>query len=374
MRKGQVLAAIAGAMTMAAGSAAMAAGHLGNNFNPNVPTDGFFHPSFEDPTFVTGSTTELAMPTLCSTANVDCSTIASGDNFLQVQIKDQRDTTAGRGAGYDTAETFVLTMIKEGEADTDPNAFIDQSYIKISFNNGGNNQADQGIAHRQVISSTEARAGLSPETFLSGSEINTGWAVGKTVTTDANGNVTGEVLNPDLLTNVAIVQELTAPGSDTLNDDFESNFYYEAITEAPSTVTNPGFKLDITQVTGLQQTGSGGQATDNQVFALAERSGSSFSTASHTAGTGGIDLAWNAGDDIKGIWLGQQVDVRDTGAVNAVNTYFGYASFTNNTTAPSDPFFSSDFGQSNAASAWLWDTATFGSAPCMADPSGGPTC
>lgn len=246
-------------------------------------------------------------------AGFTCTTINSGDGFLQANVTDGTDA-------------FVQTIITDSASTCTGTAcaFSDENFVKTSGTAGSN-----GIAAKQ--SSTDAALG-----FSSSVEINTGWAL------------TGQ--------SVDINQTLTDAGTAGTGDEFDTTFDL-AINLHPTTGVQTGKSMNIGQDVKL-----GVGTTDSQVFDVRERSGDlSVATGSNNIG-GGAATTWALGNDVMMTWISQNVDIGGAGS-----SLFAFQSLENITTAPGVPetVFSTTANDPTAAPfEWLGDeVSTFGAAP-----------
>ena len=331
-----------------------------------------------------GAIDETAGGICAKTDLYTCSVVASGSGFKQVNVTEK--AAASDGVSY--IMTIVTDQSATGTAGgtgtigtgTGDLAFADVSFVRMKLTLGGDSgNGTSGITARQKISDG---AGTG-KTFVSESDINTGWAAG----TDAN---------------IKITQQLNDDGNlvDAVNftgDDFSSGFIYSSKNHA-ETGNREGFEMSIDQVAGLASaqydpvagnpTRPHASAADVQVFALREKQGS-FLTTSNTdsdraANTSGIDLdttdgstpvTWTAdtatydattgalltgtvGDDVKAIWIGQEINLGTSTDLGngSLGSSFGYVSFESKDaagTVVSDNAFG--FSETNSQSAWVWD-------------------
>jgi len=338
MKKGFRIAAMAGALSMAMSGAVSAASDL----------------SFGGWT-ATGGDIGHSSATVCTNVNFDCSVVAAGAGFKQLQV------SPSAASGVTTGESYIMTIVTDqtasGSYDANDLGFFDVSFVKMQMNLGGNgNTNENGIFAQQNIS--EVTTGGTDTSFTSTTDISTGWALA------ANSPVT-------------ISQTLVDNGNTALNgDDFSSNFNYASDNLADGTRT--GFEMSIDQKAGLASAGQAASEQDVQTFALRERQGTKLqSPGSQTLGAN--TATWAAGDDAKAIWLGQSINLDtqlDQGG-NTLGSTFGYLSFDNVAdAAPAATEFG--FAATKAERPWQWDAAAFNigtsGQPCLADPTGGAAC
>jgi hypothetical protein len=358
MQKGFRIGAVAGALSIAMSGSAFAATDL----------------SFGGWS-VSGGNISTSGATVCaSTSAYNCSIVASGSGFAQVQLTPK--STSGT--------PYIMTIITDQNANStgigDPGlGFYDVNFVQSS--NGGTTTTQNGILGQQSISSV-GNTGFSPETsFKSTTNLATGWAQTQTGA------------NPITITQNIVDNANTSSTA----DDFSTGFYF---TQAADASGNPtGFEMTIDQSSGLNTPGqpdTGSGIANVQAFAYRERAGSMLSGGSVDLGsdsngnprsltwTGGGNLA--TGNDVKAIWLGQSVDVSNTDASGtvipggALASTFGYLSFDNVADSATAPISASSLGGTISGPA-VWNTdGTPGTTsefningntkPCLADPTG----
>ena len=338
MHKSLKLAALAGALSMVMGGSAMSA---------NLIFDGWT---------VAGGTIDAkgTSGSICATnSGYDCSTVASGSGFTQVQVT---PNTAGSVVG----ESYIMTIVTDQNADGQPGngslGFYDVSFVKMKLSLGGNGDNNEnGIAAQQKISEvTLSTGGGTATSFDSTTDINTGWSTAATP--------------------VSITQTLVDNGDAlTAGDNFDSKFNYQSSNDVDG--LRDGFAMSIDQVAGLASAADSNSFDDVQVFALRERQGALLATANNTGvNLGGGNVNWGAGEDIKAIWLGQTINLGgNTPQAGSLGSQFGYLSF-ENVSGGTGPITEFGFAATNANSAWVWDPAfNIGSGsgtPTICDPSG----
>jgi len=341
MRKSLTITSIAGVVSMMLAGAVSAAEH----------------PGFGGWRVDNGAITGTADGDICSSTSIyECSIIADGDGFVQRQVS-LRDGS--------TNESFIQTIVTDQTASGAPGAdlgFYDVTFVKMSMNLGaGTNTTQNGIAGQQVILDTSSGPN---QLFESVTEITTGWAQA-----EAAAGVTAPI---------TISQTLEDLGDTTTQgDDFISNFTYDASLNADG--VRDGFKLDLDQTVGLAA--NGGSETDTQVFAFRQLEGTLNQSAnpSGVALVGQQEMTWAAGDNIKAIWLGQEVDLSTAagtgggggGGSTMMGSSFGYVAFQNVTTG-GDAITEFGFGNKNSGSAWVW-SPEFGDTPCI-NPDAAGVC
>jgi len=338
MHKSFKLAALAGALSMFVGGSAVAVNH-------DLAFDGW--------TVDNGNINENGVGTssVCSGGAYDCSTIAAGLGFKQIQV-----TAVAGTPGAVAGDSYIMTIVTDQNANTgDTNFFSDVSFVRMKLNVGGGggtsvNNNENGISSRQTIS--EISGVGSSASFDSTTDINTGWSVSGTP--------------------IVISQRLRDDGDTTTpGDDFRSAFDYTSQNDAdPNSATfgdRTGFTLSVDQTAGLASAGDPLSAEDTQVFALREVQGT-LSTQGGSVALSGGTASWVAGDDVKAIWLGQTINLDSlSSSIGGLGSSFGYLSF-ENIDSGVNPTTEFGFGASNAAGAWAWEEATFGPAPTLTTP------
>ncbi|MDH5257188.1 MAG: hypothetical protein OEX07_04250 [Gammaproteobacteria bacterium] len=279
---------------------------------------------------------------VCVDAAYTCSVVASGAGFKQVSVSNALDPSDN--------VSYIMTIVTDQNAGDATGVqrgdlgFSDVSFVKMKLTLGGASDAgESGITASQIIKDTGTGT-----TFSSTTDINTGWAA----TADAN---------------VRIAQNLFEDGGTPgafAGDDFKSGFTYASNNDATSGVAT-GFEIKIDQTAGLASgTQTDPSANDVQVFALREKSGDMLTSAKATPGIDLTDnniadgVTWVAGNDIKAIWIGQQINLGTSTDLLAgsLGSSFGYLSFDNlSNDAPAQTAFG--FGSKNSTSAWVWDDA-----------------
>jgi len=261
-----------------------------------------------------------------------CETINSGDGFLQANVTEDADPT----------NVFVQTIITDSGASCDNTstfcAFTDENFVKTD---GTSN----GIAAKQSSNDTALN-------FNSSVEINTGWAL--TVASPPPSVVINQGLSDD------------PDGTASNGDEFTTTFNLQVNLDSGGTQT--GKSMDIAQDVGL-----GAGTTDNQGFAVRERSGDLLgASGSSTLGGNTVDWAQDVGtpansDDVMVTWISQDVDIGGAGS-----SLFAFQSVENKSGTSSTPDnLVSDFSTTAndpTLPPFDWDTssdvdATFGAAP-----------
>ncbi len=353
MQKGFRITALAGALSMALSGVATAANH-------DLTFGGWS---------VTGGQVDHTTADVCLNANYDCTVVAAGDGFKQIQVSPSATNTT-----TPSTDSYVMTVVTDQGANGSYGAgdlgFYDVSFVKMQMNLGGVQSNNvNGIFAEQSIAETTTTGTTGATSFDSSTNISTGWATA--------------TASP-----VTISQTLKDAGDTSLpGDDFMSGFMYESDND-PTTGTRTGFQMSIDQIAGLQSANQPASANDIQSFALRERQGTKMNgVAPGSIALGGGTMEWGANpsqtDDIKAIWLGQSINldsVSQNANQGALGSSFGYLSFDN--LADATPVIS-DFGfsASRANSAWEWGevggdptTGPFNfnglGTPCIADPTG----
>ncbi len=334
MRKGFQVAALASALSLVMGGAALAATKADLQF-------GGWDVSGPDATINVGA------GTVCE-VDFTCSTVAQGAGFIQLQLNSNATEPSEAGVSY--IMTIVTDQDASGNAGELP--FEDVSFVQMRISTSGTPAPNvNGIFSQQKI--TEE---VGNTVFTSESAITSGWAA-------------TEASNP-----VAISQTLVDKGPTTsIGDDFDTTFYYVSSNDAAG--VRDGFAMSIDQSAGLESATSL-SPTDVQVFAFRERQGKLLA-APGSVPLNGETLDWVATDDVKATWIGQKIAL-GTGT-GSLGGDFGFLSFQNVTT----PKTISEFGftTANSTSASAWHEAFVvappvapdflpGGAPCITDPSG----
>lgn len=280
-----------------------------------------------------------------------CSVIAEGNGFQQV------------GLSHATYGNFIRTVVDDGTGN-----FTDETFVKQSLNVGGtgntNSINENGIVGQQTINEVTGGTTFNTETVL-----GSGWGLAYT---SANG--------------VDINQTLEQQGlSTTTGDDFKTEFRFQnhlvnnGTTEAPNWEQD-GFQMQIDQSAGLET--GGGSATDVQVFTLRQVEGSYLASAGNATLPGSQSLGYTAGDNMKVVWVGQNVDLTTgtTGNTTPLGSMFGYQAYQKEDAAGGTTrisyfnlFDTGPFQDGSGTVYWDSNLNAFGSTPCTTDPSGA-TC
>lgn len=250
-----------------------------------------------------------------------CSPAVTGDGFYQRQVDD--------GAG----NSYFQTIITDKGVSGGPGglSFSDESFVKTG-NTGG--LADKSSISDQSIS------GSLTETFNTSTELNTGWAA----------PVGGD--------EVKIYQGIVADEASA--EDFRTDFWLAQLgaSGANGKLMRITSRVDIELATGAVQD-----------FVLVDKNGTDY-VADGSVTAGGDTVNWTgATDNIKAIWVGQ-----DMANVVGVNQQFGYTSYENISGNSTSGFqFADEFSLTSSA-ATNWNTAdpAAGWGSLATDGTGGP--
>lgn len=224
-------------------------------------------------------------------AGYTCGAAVTGDGFFQRQIVD--NATGGK--------TYFQTIITDtGATATQPNlgtlSFADESFVQTQNTAGG-------ILDKQRLSETSGA-----DTFSGSTSIQSGWA----------GNV------------VTLGQHL----ENTSGSGFRTDFAYQADTANLDASGAPlNMKMKVSSRVGLTGTSTAILDTadrtaitqDWQEFLLSEAKGTtvgSNGTLTLTGATPAESITYTAGNDIKGVYVGQDMNA-------TVGQEFGYQNFDN---------------------------------------------
>ncbi len=304
MSKAFKAASSIGAVTLVLSGAAMAAAPFSGGTN-----------GFDQWSVSTGTVTvDLGAGATCP-AGWTCSPAVSGDGFYQRQVDD--------GAG----NSYFQTIITDKNVSGAPGSlsFSDESFVKTG-NTGG-------LADKSSISDTSVTGSLT-ETFAASTELNTGWAA------PAGGD------------EVKIYQGIIA--DEATAEDFRTDFW---LAQLGNLGTNGKLMRITSQVDIELATGA------TQDFVLVDRNGTAYVSADSATTTNGT-TSWLAGENVKGIFVGQ-----DMSNVVGVNQMFGYTSYENIDTAA----FTDEFSLTSS-SAVDWDVTAppVGWGTLATDGTGGP--
>lgn len=259
-------------------------------------------------------------------AGFTCSGDVTGDGFFQRQISDGTN---------DYFQTIITDSGVSGTAGA--LSFSDESFVRTG--NVG------GLADKSSITDSTTTGALV-ESFNTATTLLTGWA-------STNGT-DDEVM---------IYQGISAidGGATAGNEDFRTDFWLDQT----GTLGAAGKVMRITSSVDIQEqtTSTAAQVQD---FVLVDRSGTVEVNAGGVDidGDATDDLTWAAGDNVKAIWVGQ-----DMSLIEGVGQQFGFTSYTNVTTSATV----SDFSLVDQT-AIDWDTTAppVGWGTLATDGTGGP--
>ena len=291
MRKGFNIAAVTGAVAMAVSGVVGAAGH---------PAFGGYN--------YTSSTKAIDVLGSATCATHTCSVVAQGDGFVQFM------------ASNNDGETFIGTIVHDEQTGVGatPNTFTDESYIKMELSTGGTGNTDinGGISAQQNISEASA----------DGTQFNSNVALSTGLFNPAVGGT-----DPVTITITQTLGNNGGTDAGVVGDDFQTDFLYAARTNADGVRT--GFIMEIDQVAGLETSTDATTVNDVQAFTYREVAGADLTTNGtmrvnngNVVGTDMLDYA--AGEDIKAVWLGQNVNI-GAGELNGLGGSFSYLSYEN---------------------------------------------
>lgn len=283
-----------------------------------------------------GATNTITFGVACP-AGYTCGTPVTGNGFLQRQLID--------GSGNQFFQTVVAPESGAAGAKAPSTlAFTDETFVRVGTT---------GVSGKQrAVDSTVS--GPETTTVNTSTIVNSGWAA-------------GGATYKDLEIGQAITVMTTATSEVNLYNGF--TFNQNGTSTAPT-----GKFLDVTQavlITG-DATTTDNLGDDVQKFVMRQASGDLNNSARALGGmrafpasagvllpgkTANNDLAWAATDDVKVIWVGQQM-------VQSGVESFRYQFYDNLTTAAADSI--SDF-QVGAADPWTW-VNPFGTLPTMTVP------
>ncbi len=252
-----------------------------------------------------------------------CGTPVTGKGFLQRQLID--------GSG----NQFFQTIVTPEDAVGAPAAlaFSDETFVQVGTT---------GLSGKQ--NAMETAAGT---TFNTSTIVNSGWAA-------LNGAGTYNELE--------VAQSITV--NDGSQDTAYNSFTLNQAADAAGTVN--GKYMDVTQSVMItaDATTTDNVGDDMQKFVMRQASGNLNNNA-HVLGAPVLlpnaavtDVAWAATDDVKVVWVGQQMPVSGVES-------FRFQFYDNVTTAAADSI--SDFQVGAATTPWTW-VAPFGAAPVMTIP------
>lgn len=280
-------------------------------------------PTSFDAWSVTGGA--INMDTACP-VGFTCATAVTGDGFFQRQITD--------GSGND----YFQTVITDSGATGAPGAlsFSDESFVRTG--NVG------GLADKSSIQDTSTTGTLT-ETFSTSTSLLTGWA--------ADGATDGSE------DQVMIYQGISAIDTAAEAEDFRTDFWLDQTGNLGAV----GKLMRITSSVDIQEE-VGGTPAQVQDFVLVDRAGDQVNLGGVDVDGGGDDVTWTAGQNIKAIWVGQ-----DMSQIAGVAQEFGFTSYENVTGG----VLASEFSLTDSA-AISWDTtaAPVGWGSLATDGTGGP--
>ncbi len=234
----------------------------------------------------------------CGSAGVTCTTLVSGNGFLQQEIQDTND-----GA------TYIQTIITDTDAGSTggtPAAslpYSDESFIRRNQTSG-------------IMSQQRSSEATGTFNFSTTSELYTGWASGTGFKPSGKGNTN-------------ITQGFTDTGT-AVGDEFINSFDLRIdIDQATSAVT--GKTMSLRQDVGMGD-GVVDNTTDVQSFLVEQRTGTLLTaggslTLDATSATNGGTVTWVAGDDVMVSWIGQTVNTASPGVASGLST-FGFEGVT----------------------------------------------
>ena len=258
-----------------------------------------------------------------------CATPTNGAGFSQRQITD--------GSG----NRFFQTVITPENAVSQTSAqvsFADESFVKVGTT---------GVSSSQRASDSTV-AGSTTSDFITTTIVNAGWAAGGSAYQDL------QISQSETETN----NKGTASAEVTLYNAFSFN------QNGPSTAPTGKF-MDLSQAVLLTPGATLASNTDDDVqkFVMREASGN-LNGAAHVLGSpvllpgaAATDVAWSATDNVKVIYVGQQM-------VASGSESFRYQFYDNITSAAADSIKNFEVGQ---AAPWSW-VNPFGTSPTMTVP------
>ncbi len=253
-----------------------------------------------------------------------CGTPVTGKGFLQRQLID--------GGG----NQFFQTIVTPEDAVGAPAAlaFSDETFVRVGTT---------GLSGKQAASETAAGT-----TFATSTIVNSGWAA-------LNGAGTYNELE--------VAQSITV--NDGSQDTAFNSFTLNQAADAAGTVN--GKYMDVTQAVMItaDATTTDNLGDDMQKFVMRQASGNLNNNA-HVLGAPVLlpnaavtDVAWAATDDVKVVWVGQQMPVSGVES-------FRFQFYDNLTTAAADSI--SDFQVGASTTPWTWVQPFGAVAPVMTIP------
>lgn len=260
-----------------------------------------------------------------------CSTPTSGAGFAQRQITD--------GSG----NRYFQTVITPDDARSQTSAqvsFADETFVKVGTT---------GISGSQRASDSSV-SGSTTSDFSTTTFLNTGWAAGDpTISTYKHLEI------------LQVETETNNKGTVSAEVSLYNAFTYK---QNGSNTSPTGKSMDVNQSVLITPGSTLGSNADDDVqkFVMRQASGD-LNGAAHALnspvllpGTSPSDVAWSTTDDVKVIYLGQQM-------VNSEVEAFRYQ-FYQNLTSGADAIKNFEVGQS---APWSW-VNPFGSSPTMTVP------
>jgi len=258
-----------------------------------APVSAFAVPVFDNWSADTGTITpDTGAGSYCGSAGVTCTTLVSGNGFLQQEIQDTND-----GATY--IQT-IITDTDAGSAGGTPAAnltYSDESFIRRNQTSG-------------IMSQQRSSEATGTFNFSTTSELYTGWANGTGFKPAGKGNTN-------------ITQGFTDTGT-AVGDEFINSFDLRIdIDQATSAVT--GKTMSLRQDVGMGD-GVVDNTTDVQSFLVEQRTGTLLTaggslTLVPTSATNGGTATWVAGDDVMVSWIGQAVNTANAGATPDISRF-----------------------------------------------------
>jgi hypothetical protein len=226
-------------------------------------------------------------------AGYSCGKAITGDGFFQRQVTDT-------ATGDDYFQTIITDKTATGSAGDAGITFSDESFVAMGNSNG--------IKDRSYIydsRNTQDSGGVTvEEKFYAMTELNTGWAA-----PDASGDQT------------KIWQAVIADNVQANRDDFRTDFWFDQ--RASGTTVNSRV-MRISEYVDIEKT-----TLSYQDFVLVDKVGTTYVNAGSVmdfkTSAGTTDhVIWEAGDNIKAVWVGQDLhDMAD------VYQEFGFTSYEN---------------------------------------------
>ncbi len=311
-----------------------------------APASAMAVPVFDNWSADNGTITPDTGPgSYCGSAGVTCTTLVSGNGFLQQEIQDNND-----GA------TYIQTIITDTDAGSTggtPAAslpYSDESFIRRNQTSG-------------IMSQQRSSEASGTFNFSTTSELYTGWANGTGFKPAGKGNTN-------------ITQGFTDTGT-AVGDEFINKFDLRIDTD-PQTSEVTGKTMSLRQDVGMGD-GVVDNTTDVQSFLVEQRTGTLLTsggtlTLDATSATNGGTVTWVAGDDVMVSWIGQAVNTASPGTTPDISK-FGFQGVTRVDQSPTpvtttiSTFSTSQVdivsdGGGGYVSPYDWDTL-FGTAPTL---------